>query len=226
MSDDHSTGVAVAVGGATVMGAATGMAGWGPFGGFVGACLGAFVGVLVGVAVRYQGTRKVLAEPEMPSMTGLSVEQVMAVVSATVGSGNLASPMLKSLAEIRGLLEKEPQRALAQVEALAAEYPGSPAVLAEQAVVFDAIGRTEEAAQHATAAIEGSLNQGANPVAARVFLSFAEARDRLSLQPSTLERLALVLEARGEDEQAAWCKSRLAASMVADAPVVSAAEPE
>lgn len=201
--------VAVTVSIATVVGASIGALSGGTFPAFAGACIGAFGGVMVGSVVRYRRARGQLGERAIPSTEGLTPQQALAMISAAAGGEGLRSPLLKEVAEARDLAETSPDGSRDRLEGLARENPRSPPVLAELAEARRRVGAELEALEPAGAAIARALEQGANPVAARVYLSFADDRDGLPLEATALERLARVLDAQGHSEHADWCREKM-----------------
>ncbi len=193
-------------------------AGWG-VGGVVGAVVGlAMAGGLSAVLLGSMAarSRRGVEGLSVGHIEGLSPQQALTVASALVaqqrgesGPPVFHSELLRRVEDIEALLGDDPRRALDQALALGREHPRSPAALAAVARARFALGQDANGVVAVGDAVRYALEGGMNPMAAKLLDEFRAHRDRLELSRRHLERLARVLEVRGDTEGARWCRDRL-----------------
>jgi hypothetical protein len=174
------------------------------FGAFVGAIVSATIGI---VATSGRTFSRGLREREpIVDASALPPRAALALMSA--GPTTLQSELLGKLDDIRRAADDDPQGALARTIRLRAEHPHTPAVNAQLARCHLAVDQHTDAMAAATEAIRSALDGGMNPTAAQLWSEFEMHREQLALSARHLERLARVLEHRGDADGARWCRGR------------------
>jgi hypothetical protein len=185
---------------------------------YVSPCLAApvLMGRLAGAFVFGEGSVSQSAPAPQPARPPGPVPQVVRVAPAAAPAA-AASPQAQAVQAARRLDVKQTldairmkagtdlAAAVKEATVLRDAHPMNPQVAVELANLLRRSGAQAEALTAAAAAIKVALNGGAAPLAAETFKAFGDARDRLDLEPGTLELIGRQLLSRGELDHAVWC---------------------
>ncbi|MEM6291151.1 MAG: hypothetical protein AAGA54_07790 [Myxococcota bacterium] len=185
------------------------------FGGIAGAFFAAVsVTTVAGVsyvAVRARANdRTRLAESSAPNVEGLPPAQALSMMGAMMGEGGASpfrSELLGKLADIDETLTEDPSGALDALAPFLQDHARSPAVHLRVARAHRAQGEDDRAAASASTALRNALDGGMNPMAASIFEEFEALRERFDLEPRHHGVLAKVLQTRGLEAAADWCRT-------------------
>lgn len=190
--------------------------GWfrmGTIGALSGALGGVVLGLLAQAGVRAMRMHRELEPRPVPKLAGLPPDQAMHVLSAMAtrdGVGPaLTSPLLRELARLREDAKDDLASAIPAAEALREDHPRSAAVEELLVGLYVRADRPEAAQESAARGIRKALDGGMNSVAHRIYLALdVTGRDELELEPAAWTRLAAVLDARAERDEAEAARAR------------------
>ncbi len=146
------------------------------------------------------------------SATWTRAPALVASVPLPVMPGNTSAlhairriPVDQALGQLRLKAATDLAGAASDAQLLREAHPANPLVAAEWARVLGQAGQVAASLAAAAAAIKTALAAGTGPVAVDIFRAFAESRDRLEFEASTLDALGRTLLQRNQIDDALWC---------------------